>query len=387
MHLKKIILQYVLTIQFSSLIIVNSNLLNNIHKVQYTKFSDALFINIYIGTPPQKIPVKLDLNGKFPFISCNDYIGSKSVSYSGNRFHRLEINETSYLVEGIDDMASITNNYEVNFVHFHFYLLGTFIDRNTTSFPLYYKVNYSRNSLIHSYKSNDIIKQFKFYLEPTNDNEGFLHFGEDPDIIYSLQNVNKYISKCHVNTTDNYWGCFLNKISIGNYNFKVNNYTIFKTSHDSIIVPEKCLDFLAEKIFNKAIKDEICTYYSNTIYKKKYIFCKNTNFPMDNIYFYFEGYGYLLEIQKLFSCDKERCIFLIKYEKNEYDYSIGLPFLSNYISEFNFENNSITFYSNTSIIIEEDTFVFEKILLMISIGLLVIFSLHNCFAIWIISKR
>ena len=131
---------------------------------KYCKFTDGYYIILYIGTPPQRIPVKLDLNGQYPLVSSNDYRPTKSSSSCELSYMHFTRKKRGFLVQGYQDVWKLTNDSQYDPQNMFFYTLGTYHESSLTSFPLFYQITLEKYSFIHMYIHSSNIHPFEYYL-------------------------------------------------------------------------------------------------------------------------------------------------------------------------------------------------------------------------------
>ena len=98
---------------------------------------------------------------------------------------------------------------------------------------------------------------------------------------------------------------------------------------------------------------KILLYASNNGLKGLY-FYNQKYFP--NISLFFDDYEFIISYPDLFERIYNSCIFIVKYDSTlSSDYTIGLNFIYHYLTKFDYEDNTISFYSDTHEIIRHST--------------------------------
>lgn len=210
-------------------------------------------------------------------------------------------------------------------------------------------------SILHQLKKEGLISKMVYAFEPKDIklNEGGLHLGGLPESVIKDKNC----GKCKV--IDDSWGCKLKYVYVGDNtnNLFINKYkAIFQTAYRAITAPKEFLDYIAENIFKENLLRKECEIEKN-YYSAYIIICKNGkeifeklppffSFVFDNIVlkvpksqlFYFPSFN---GIEKLI------CNIYLSLNKQEQNiWTFGDRFLSNYITEFDYENKEVTFFSN-----------------------------------------
>lgn len=217
-------------------------------------------------------------------------------------------------------------------------------------------------SIVHLLKKNGYIEKLEFGILPRNQ-KGTLYFGGIPS---EIRNNKKY--KAYIKTYNNTWSATLNSIHFYNTKSKsenkfsitfiddlkgnsyiYENIIYFQMNINTINVPENFMKYLTQvSFFNQLINKGICIYVNSST--EIYISCNYQSFSSfpDYIVFSLSGIPFSFKIAELFECNKKNCKFLMTHLTNkENSFIFGYVFMSKFLSEFNLEAKSITFYSNT----------------------------------------
>lgn len=218
-------------------------------------------------------------------------------------------------------------------------------------------------SIVNLLKKNSHIDKLAFGILPKNTQKGTLYFGGIPS---EITNHKKF--KVYIKTYNNTWSATLNSIHFYNTkrkddnklnftfmnNLKDNSYIYeniiyFQMNINTINVPENYMNYLTQvSFFNQLINKGICFYVNSTT--EIYISCNYRDFSSfpEYIVFTLSDIPFTFKITELFECNKQNCKFLMTHLTNkENSFILGYVFMSKFLSEFNLETKSITFYSDT----------------------------------------
>lgn len=225
-------------------------------------------------------------------------------------------------------------NVTVKNIIFHY---GNFSD---TFISLSYKSGKNPESFINVLYNENMIKERMFSFIKVN--EDLLYFGRPLD---ELKNK-KFEGYCKIKK-DN-WGCNIINVYLGDYPLQYKNYALFDTRTLTILVPPKFIKDLETHIFGKLFDRNQCNY--DTFYTHDVYICNCgilKKFP--NITFAIGNYLYSVPPESLFFYFEDFCILNI--EKNTEDYFVlGTTFLKLFDVNFHFDQQTITFSSNDTLI-------------------------------------
>ena len=144
----------------------------------------------------------------------------------------------------ISDKISVSDR-NVHFDDFYFFQVNesTLYDFESLSFAN--KINDQRLSLVYQFYKQGLIDNPSFGFLSTNFGNGNLILGKFNNTIISQ---NRYSASCPVVKEKNTWGCELNKIIIGDKEYRNYDYSYFVVDERKIFAPRKFFTFLKEKI-------------------------------------------------------------------------------------------------------------------------------------------
>lgn len=310
---------------------------------------DKVKIKLYLGNQEQHTYVNIDIEGKYPLISKTLY--EKSLSNESILIRNETISLDRIKLDGqlMRDKVSVSENEYYSFLSF--YVANVDFRSYLISLPLSYKYDDIDFSLIHSYKKEHILSYASFSLEKEN-----IYFGLKNDDLDS-KNL-KYKGKCDVDKNKNFWGCHFKGIKSRNQYYKDNEYVSFSTTTRMIGVPESIMKFLFYNVFEEYIKRDICSY---NIYDKPKAMsfgcmCDLLDQTFPNVSLLFDNYEFIISYPHSFEKIYNSCIFIFKYDSTlSSGYVIGLSFIYKFLTKFDYEDNTISFYSDTHPIIRHLT--------------------------------
>lgn len=240
------------------------------------------------------------------------------------------------------------------------------------------------NSLTKQLKKAGYIDKAIFSFIPAETIRGGLYFGE---FKYDLAR-GYYGMTCKVNEEISKWGCDLQSISFQYSNnttiiYYNTSYGYFQSSGPFLVVPKSFFDFLIDTFFKDLFKKNQCEYVS-TFFGYKSLVCEcdkfMNNFPI--IGFVFDGYRMIFKSYTIFNQYGNSCYFLIEYKEGNEDFIFGSSFLLNFITKFDNEENTVSFYSMNRFekVIQghiKKNFIFASVIIQCLTGIIIILFAKN----------
>ena len=123
----------------------------------------------------------------------------------------------------------------------------------------------------------------------------------------------------------------------------------FQTKQKETLIPQRFLDFLNNNGLQPFLGNSNCTFIH--YYKADRFQCfKNVLNELGSIIFIFRGVKIEIDIKDFFKCVDNVCDFLFIKQDDKYDqWVFGTSFLNNIAITFNYDQSSISFYSNNPI--------------------------------------
>ena len=210
-------------------------------------------------------------------------------------------------------------------------------------------------SIVHQLYNKGYIEKRSFGIGEFNHiiEEGEVFFGGISD----EEGYNKkYKGKCKVKNEFSTWSCSLQSVRIGNEIFDTSqHYMYFQTSISYIYAPKSFMIFLNDTLAKKA--GEYCDMRENE--NTLQFICDNEILDvLPNLYFNFNGVRFDIPLDVLFDEGLGTLTFHIVYDeritKDDNTWIFGNYFLYQYATYFDYDDQSISFFSNTNIIIDEE---------------------------------
>ena len=241
----------------------------------------------------------------------------------------------------------IKDNCKTDF-SFYLPLKNTYLEvSNTISFA--YKYSDTKHSLVHQlYKSGHITKrQFAFESQIHNTSNLFSIGGVPPQYIEG-----KHKATIQVDQSHNSWGFEVTAIK---YNSTISKY--FNKQHAYIFTNDT--DFYVDNSTFEWLKTEVFGEWFNkgsckmcTFGKRKTICCKTEIYlNFQPFSFVIQGYQFDLNKNEMFYCDNSdnTCHLIIQVMSPKFcvvddSWKIGYMFLTKFVSVFDYDKNSISFY-------------------------------------------
>lgn len=209
------------------------------------------------------------------------------------------------------------------------------------------------NSFLHQLYDKGVIRHLSFSIDTyyNRDRHKVLYFGGLPLLPKSMNAINIGIS-----SSDNKWSIDLQGIYFGEqkYNYSTTNFAFVNINKYWIYAPDGVISYLSDTIFKDYIKRKLCLHILQG--ESQYFMCKCSIvniFP--NMTFIINGHHLLFKPMYLFHKIQpgSNCKFLIQNNilGNEYynTWYIGNSFFNQFVTEFDFESQSINLYTNYSI--------------------------------------
>lgn len=269
-----------------------------------------------------------DLNFEEKDLESTSLIATETVQLS---------NGIMYLAKLLKGKISLDFN-EISMTDFYMYYLKRDEYKIYDSVGFAFKVDYEKSSFLHQLYNHQLIDKLLFAFVPNKRfyNSGEIFYGGIPD----EKIKDKYSTHCNVTE---HWGCTLQGITIGNKK-KIEldeKYIHFETQYQQIFLRKNIIDTIVNEYFSDYIKKQQC-YVNNDRY-----FCpcsyidsfQNISFTLDNHEFIFTGH-------ELFEQEGMNCYFIILENKKSYYDIFGTYFLRKYITIFDYENKTVSFYND-----------------------------------------
>ena len=304
-----------------------------------------------INTVCESIKLQIDLNTPYNIINIHRY-PDDFLSSLKEKARRNVL---------IDEEPKEGNEYEINLrvtnqlIPLSFFVLDKPDVKYDDSISLSF-LSYDDNfSLINTLYRKKIISYKRFSFVKDNENIKLILGGIPSEYMNT-----KYKGTCKV-VNKKYWGCNLtqvnlyvkydNRTSSGYFmNNKENDYySLFQTNSKQISVPSRYYDFLHQSYMKQMINQEVCNLNPDKQYVCKSSFVSNLSFSLE---LDFDGMSLQLDTKDLFEDNGVWSSLIIKRNDNPNEWKIGTGVLHKLNILFDYDDKSISFYSNENTITE-----------------------------------
>lgn len=320
---------------------------DNIITVSYKRYGNAYNEEIILyNKETYNRNTKLDLAKDYSIFFLNqfphdNYLNLGEETILGDE-RMVEATKTKILLKLRDTPIELNN--------LNLYIVNKAKSKLTTPgiIGLSYKFRDEKYSFIHNLKKDNYIKKLSFAFDKIENDKkiGNLYFGGIPNDVIQ----NKYKVSIDVDDKNITWGAKLDKIEYKMndivYEYHNNYYAYLNTIQDRIFVPTDFFIFFNKTLFGEFYKSGLCQL--TDLSKTKYINCKEDIYDIfPNISFYLGGTKIQLSSQQLFGKLNQRNTYCI-IQNNIYDnatWLLGNFFFDQFLTEFDYENSQIHFYS------------------------------------------
>lgn len=360
-----------------------SSIISSDFKIQ----SESLYMHFKSGNNNETHFLSIDLNSNQTYILDYLYMGSSPYKRILKTNDQIYIGGNSYLGTEYQDKMNFGNNFKNQIKSFNFYVVDPGPNKDKTIKPsvlsLGLNINNKKHSVVHTLKSEGVIASSKFGLKfyPSFDLEknGTIYFGGVPKEEIERLPYNK---KIHVTKEKNIngWSSFTTKVIINEKKVETINYlTEFSTVSKKIEVPNELFYFIVDNYLNDFIPDKLCDIdLTKTIQCSEHAMKLLVNTTID---FIIDKSSFILTVQDLFekTIDNKYLFLITKNEKiNKNHIIVGYVFLQKYISLFDYDSQTISFFSNQNFSNSNNKQNILKIIFYITSALLCCF-LINCY--------
>lgn len=310
------------------------------------------FCSYFLGEEKYMVLADIDLINDFSMVSNIYYrVPLDSFEHINTVFYK----EKEYKVSQLNDIITLTKkNVENSIPKFNFYFVNKEIS-GPNSLSLSFKYKDNSFSIVHLLFESNLITKKGFYF-----GGGDLIFGNPPT---DSKITSMHQATCKVNNNKEYfdkssWGCDINGIYLTNSTIKPyynNVYAKFTGINNYIIIPESFMKYLNDTLFNDL--KEFCKYQLLSWTYSYRCHSSVLKEMQNNLVVVIDGVGFEIDKYDMFEFDGfyVNLLFRVRNEINNKcnEWDIGTAFLSKYNEYFDYDNKSVTFYSNNPFIILE----------------------------------
>ena len=317
-----------------------------------------LYTNLRFGTPSLIKYFLLDLENSINVLVTDVINTSSSNKHYSTSINILNPHEEINLYNMQIQSIRIEDVFQLEGYPYELRLPFNFVNKTTLicydQISLCSSFKNESTSLVHVLYNSKLISYKKFGISLNNMNSGVLCLGGFPkQIIKSLPYKHKFNN---ANKQSNKWTLNLNGIIIGDV---INNSQIYVQNEIGLLSTRERfiyapIDFFVylntSNVMKMMFEQNICFVQTiNDVYE---ILCKCGFLNrLENITFVIEGYMIQMYPFKLFRSYYDKCLFQIKgyFEHNNHNYEskwvFGNLFMKEYSMLFDYEDKTITFYS------------------------------------------
>lgn len=198
---------------------------------------------------------------------------------------------------------------------------------------------------IYQLKKKGLIDKASFTISP-NINNGTIYFGEVPKEII---NTKKFYGQCISNVGTSEWSCGVSQIKIGKFIYNTKNQlkSFFRITQRTSTIPYDVLKMIKNNYLEKKIKEKKCNEHKIYGFPST-IFCDcNWLKNLPDMEIFYENFTITINLVAFFRKNKEKCKLEMGIDNlGRDDLVLGLNFLNLFITHFDYENKSISFYTD-----------------------------------------
>lgn len=225
---------------------------------------------------------------------------------------------------------------EIDFLDFSYSGLGLHMNNINNS-----------NFLLNKLKERYYIDKIAFTIVPPENEtskRGTFYIGDLP---HSLIKSNTNIGKCYSDNSIN-WSCNLTGIKFSDYYYNMSLSPIIKKMQPLLVIPHKEFELFAKDYLKVNLENKSCTKFKDMLIDSDYIECNCDSIQnLPPIQLILDNYIFEFNSSMLFTKMLQSCLFKIESSFIDENSSfLGVQFLNQFITHFDYEEKSLTFYSN-----------------------------------------
>lgn len=314
-------------------------------KVNFTINAESYNLVTFFGTPPIEtfLEIRLDVDFTYCFFNRrkkDNYSSTlKNISYEF-----IQIKGGSFTGYKSIDVLQNDDFYIKDYCFYYFLAANNSI---YDTFSLSYKYRDSKMSIVeHLYNNGEIPqKTFGFYQHDLLGK--VLYFGDLPN---EVSNIFNYSVKCQVIENNNSfgWNLKLSKVKFQNYTFYSSAFSELNVNINEIYAPREFIDFLINHFFERKILKNYCSLIFSKNRERKIRCERHIELLFPNITFVFDDNEFTIGSKSLFKTMLDRIYFQIIENTYNNQWIFGILFMDQFATLFNYDDKSITFYSEYS---------------------------------------
>lgn len=313
---------------------------SKIIKYIYVLNDEGYHLVTTLGLPCDATFFEINLSSNYSYITPLNYNRTNSTSAKSIAFETSNVPNATCerLKERIELIINMNEEYVIDDIEFLYYN-RTFSKKDSLTFA--HNIKKKEYSLLHNLYKRGFIEHLRFGLVKRDEERGNFYFGGVPEeVVKNYSSMTLKIEK-DIQT----WKVTMNKFYIGDGEYN-NEYPMkFELSQRKLLLPQKVYEILQQEIFTPYVANKTCFYkQQEELYECSgdcLQYFPNIELILDNIRFSLNGeclYKKVFEVKT----------YMIGINKEFDEWVIGVPFFEKYPVLFDYENSSMTFYSNTT---------------------------------------
>ena len=311
-------------------------------------------LDIKIGSEKQIIPMSLDLDKKYIYITSNSLnigIYDKDKSSSFNTNNEAPFSDFSYFKKGLYCNETFLFDNDIKGDNISFILTTEMSDQNEYRKGLIglQIVSYKKEeTLINQLKKKKLIDKYYHFMMFIKEDEGYFIIGEQPHEYDSLKYSSSDLRQVNTREISSSWELYIKNIKYGENEFEPKSFSLnFNFGFISVGVNIK--NEFYNDFFKKRIDEGLC---EQNFYKDYFIYScvdddkkvKFNELKTFHFYSYELEYDFIFDYNDLFISHNNKKYFLITYKLNSLVAIFGKPFFKKYTIVLNPDNKQIGHY-------------------------------------------
>ena len=319
--------------------------------IQYIKIMKALAFAINIGEPCQKAYLEIDLTIDYTWVTNFCYNPKNSDSVIMNSDYSIKGTECKLIRDKILFGGENDKKYQID----DFAVVNIQFDalRESEAIGLGFKGdNNIGSNIVYAMYNNGLIERKNFAFVPYTLHHGDLYFGDIPQSVIE-KNKLKYKMITKVNEEFDTWNVNISHIVFTNGTnvmsvYENEYYSYFITKKKEIYAPIKFMMFVKDNVMKEFYEKGICLGYALDSSNRDFI-CNNEIVKMfPNISFVIENKMFMFTAEEMFTREGSYSYLnIMTNNDNVNQFIIGSDFMMKFVTQFDYDQKSIAFYSDT----------------------------------------
>lgn len=312
-------------------------------------------LQIKVKSNERELSGIIDISSPYSYSASNLLLPSSEKKPKEIRTFMIQENGIEYSVHEFQELINLNEDIQLNSFNYFVFDRSYYNKyKPLASFAFGFHIYNELHSLTHLLSNGNPIIKSKFSLAfPNNVEEdyGYLFIGDTPKEKMGKEHFN-YNSSISIIGNKRYWQAELTNIIIPESSVVYHTkqyFTYFSTLTPYILLPKTIFEELIKIYFGNYLKNNKCKRFGYGV--KEYDCSCSIVKELPSIGFVIDNSYFLISSADLFFPYENLCVFNIISNEEEYgvntnDIVFGIRFLWNFVSEFNYENKSITLFSS-----------------------------------------